>query len=145
MAVGMALIGGSILWATQVPVEGDFWSSLAGQLCVVRAGGALPIAPPGAPSMRRWLRWRPVLIDVRCGSYLALALGGGLGGGIVKSGTKRPLWLPYVEVDRIEEETQHARELGARVLLEPREVPAGWRSGASTPQAGEIAFWQRKR
>jgi hypothetical protein len=91
------------------------------------------------------LRWQPELIDARCGSYLALKLGGGLGGGIVECGTKRPLWLPYVEVDRIDEQTERARQLGARVLLEPREGPAGWRSVLSTPQAGEIAFWQPKR
>ena len=87
------------------------------------------------------VRWRQELIDTQCGSYLALELGGG----IVECRTKRPLWLPYVEVDRIDEQTERARRLGARVLLEPREGPAGWRSVVSTPQAGEIAFWQPKR
>jgi predicted enzyme related to lactoylglutathione lyase len=58
---------------------------------------------------------------------------------------QRPLWLPYVEVDRVDEQTEHARQLGARVLLEPREGPAGWRSVVSTPEAGQIAFWQPKR
>ena len=91
------------------------------------------------------LRWRPELIDAQCGSYLALELGGGLGGGIVECGTRRPLWLPYGEVDEIEEQTERARQLGARVLLEPREGPAGWRSVVSTRQGGEIAFWQPKR
>ena len=32
LAVGMALIGGGILWATTVPVAGDFWSALAGPM-----------------------------------------------------------------------------------------------------------------
>ncbi len=91
------------------------------------------------------LRWRPELIDAQCGSYLALELGGGLGGGIVECGTERPLWLPYVGVDEIEEQTERARQLGARVLLAPREGPAGWRSVVSTRQGGEIAFWQPKR
>ena len=91
------------------------------------------------------LRWRPELINARCGSYLALELGGGIGGGIVECATRRPLWLPYVEVDRIDEQTESARRLGARVLLEPREGPAGWRSVVSTPQAGEVALWQPKR
>ena len=31
-----------------------------------------------------------------------------------------------------------------RVLLEPREGPAGWRSVVATPEGGEIAFWQPK-
>ncbi len=91
------------------------------------------------------LRWRPEMVDARCGSYLALELGSGLGGGIVECGTQRPVWLPYVEVDEIDKETESARELGARVLLPPREGPAGWRSVVSTPHGGEIAFWQPKR
>ena len=91
------------------------------------------------------LGWTPELVESRCGSYLALDLGHGLGGGIVQCGTERPRWLPYVGVDQIEEQTEQARRLGARVLLEPREGPAGWRSVVSTAQAGEIAFWQPKR
>ncbi len=93
----------------------------------------------------RLLRWRPQVIAARCGSYLAVELGRGLGGGIVECRTRRPLWLPYVEVDQIGEHTERARQLGARVLLEPREGPAGWRSVVSMPQAGEIALWQPKR
>jgi EmrB/QacA subfamily drug resistance transporter len=30
MAVGMALVGGGILWATQIPADGNFWANLAG-------------------------------------------------------------------------------------------------------------------
>jgi predicted enzyme related to lactoylglutathione lyase len=93
----------------------------------------------------RLLLWKPELLDTPCGAYLALALGGGVDGGIVECGVPRPLWLPYVEVDRIAEVTDAAERLGARVLLEPREGPAGWRSVVATPQAGEIAFWQGKR
>jgi len=93
----------------------------------------------------RLLRWRPQVIAARCGSYLAVELGRGLGGGIVECRTRRPLWLPYVEVDQIGEHTERARQLGARVLLEPREGPAGWRSVVFMPQAGEIALWQPKR
>jgi predicted enzyme related to lactoylglutathione lyase len=42
------------------------------------------------------LCWRRPLIEAGGGSYLALDLGGGFGGGIVECGTARPLWLPYV-------------------------------------------------
>jgi len=93
----------------------------------------------------RLLGWRPELIETPCGSYLALDLGGGLDGGIVECGIRRPLWLPYVEVERIEECAARAERLGARVLLEPREGPAGWRCVVSTPDGGETAFWQPKR
>ena len=91
------------------------------------------------------LSWRPELIRAASGSYLALELGGGLGGGIVECDTRRPLWLPYVEVDRVEELTDQARRLGATVLLEPRAGPAGLRSVISSPEGGQVAFWQRKR
>jgi predicted enzyme related to lactoylglutathione lyase len=88
--------------------------------------------------------WRPEWIETRAGSYLSLEPGDGLGGGIVECGIRRPRWLPYVEVSTIAHVTARARELGAFVLLEPREGPAGWRSVVATPFGGEIAFWQPK-
>ena len=89
--------------------------------------------------------WRPERIDHRCGSYEALEVGGGVGGGIVECPTERPLWVPYVEVAEVAHATDRAQRLGAAVLLAPREGPAGWRSVVSTPAGGEIAFWQQKR
>lgn len=88
--------------------------------------------------------WRPQWIRTRSGSYLSLELGDGFGGGIVECGTRRPVWLPYVEVPEITAATNRAAELGASVLLGPREGPAGWRSVVATPAGGEIAFWQQK-
>ena len=89
--------------------------------------------------------WRPERVETSAGPYLALALGGGLGGGIVECPTPRPGWLPYVEGGEIEAATERARTLGGAVLLGPREGPAGWRSVVRTPAGGEIAFWQPKR
>jgi predicted enzyme related to lactoylglutathione lyase len=74
------------------------------------------------------LGWRRQLIQAGRGSYLALDLGGG-----------------FVEVDQLQASTDHARQLGASVLLAPREGPAGWRSVISAPQCGELAIWQPKR
>jgi len=88
--------------------------------------------------------WRHEQIDTANGSYHALGLGGGFDGGIVECGSRRALWLPYVEVDQIDATTDRARKLGASVLLEPREGPAGWRSVVATLAGGEIAFWQPK-
>jgi uncharacterized protein len=93
---------------------------------------------------RQLCGWRAQRVDARSGSYLALELGGGLGGGIVECETRRPLWLPYVEVPGVGEATERARALGASVLLEPREGPAGWRSVVVTPAGAELAFWQPK-
>jgi MFS family permease len=45
MGFGMALIAGGILWATQVPVHGHFWSSLAGPFFIAGAGTAFSFIP----------------------------------------------------------------------------------------------------
>jgi uncharacterized protein len=90
------------------------------------------------------LGWRPDRIEAGGRSYLALDLGGGMGGGVVECGTGHPLWLPYASVQEITEATERAERLGACVLLEPREGPAGWRSVVAAPDVGEIAFWQSK-
>ena len=88
--------------------------------------------------------WQAERIDTAHGSYQQLGLGGGMGGGIVQCGARRPVWLPYVQVERVEAATERARALGATVLLEPREGPAGWRSVVTSPAGGELAFWQAK-
>jgi predicted enzyme related to lactoylglutathione lyase len=91
------------------------------------------------------LGWLPARINAECGSYLSLEMGNGLGGGVVECATARPLWLPYVQVPEIRGATERARRLGASVLLEPREGPAGWRSVVAAPAGSEVAFWQQKR
>src|SRR2546423_8988764 len=68
-------------------------------------------------------------------------MGMGPGRGVVQCSTPRPLWLPYVEVPEIGAATERAAELGAAVLLSPREGPAGWRSVVSAPAAGQVARW----
>jgi predicted enzyme related to lactoylglutathione lyase len=84
--------------------------------------------------------WRPA----RIASYLALDVGAALGAGIVECNTARPVWLPYVEVGEVAEATERARRVGARVLLEPREGPTGWRAVVATAAGGEVALWQPK-
>jgi len=91
------------------------------------------------------LHWRAEVVRAADGSYLALDTGARLGGGVVECCTRRALWLPYVEVDGIDRSTERARELGAVVLLDPREGPSGWRSVVSSPEAGEVALWEPKR
>jgi EmrB/QacA subfamily drug resistance transporter len=45
MALGMTLIGVGILWATQLPVHGQFWADLFGPLVVVGIGTAFAFIP----------------------------------------------------------------------------------------------------
>ena len=91
------------------------------------------------------LAWQTEQIDNRWGSYHALHFGERFDGGIVQCGTHRAGWLPYAEVEQIGVATERARNLGASVVLQPREGPAGWRSVVWTPAGGEIALWQQKR
>ncbi len=88
--------------------------------------------------------WRSEQVETRSGSYVALGLAERFGGGIVECGTPRPMWLPYVQVNEVGSAVARARDLGATVLLEPREGPAGWRAVVSVPAGGEVAFWQPK-
>ena len=100
--------------------------------------------PAASAFYSRLLGWRPEWIETRAGSYVAIGTGGEIGAGIVQCTTDRPLWLPYVQVDRVDEATRRARRLGASVRLEPREGPAGWRSVVTAPEGGEIALWKPK-
>jgi predicted enzyme related to lactoylglutathione lyase len=88
--------------------------------------------------------WRAERIDTGARPYLALELGDGIDGGVVECETERALWLPYVQVADLVSATERARELGASVLLEPREGPAGWRSVVAAGAGAEIALWQPK-
>ena len=45
MATGMTLIGGGVIWATQMPVHGRFLANLAGPLVIVGAGTAFAFIP----------------------------------------------------------------------------------------------------
>jgi predicted enzyme related to lactoylglutathione lyase len=88
--------------------------------------------------------WHAENVHIGPMSYLALDLGGKIDGGVIEHDAERPLWLPYVAVADIAEVTERARSLGARIVLEPREGPAGWRSILAPPSGAEIALWQRK-
>jgi predicted enzyme related to lactoylglutathione lyase len=91
------------------------------------------------------LGWQPQRITAGRGSYLTLHADGAIGAGVVGCTTARPLWIPYVTVERLEAMHQRALGLGACAMLGPREGPAGWRSVLRTPVGGEIALWQPKR
>jgi len=45
MAFGMTLIGAGVLWSTVVPVQGHYWSDLAGPLLITGTGTAFAFIP----------------------------------------------------------------------------------------------------
>jgi predicted enzyme related to lactoylglutathione lyase len=88
--------------------------------------------------------WRAEQLPAAGHRYLTLGLGATIEGGVVEGDTERPRWLPYVEVADMGDATERAKLLGASVVLEPREGPAGWRSVLASSAGGEIALWQPK-
>jgi predicted enzyme related to lactoylglutathione lyase len=88
--------------------------------------------------------WQIEAVHSGAASYDAIELGTGIQGGVAECDDATSRWLPYVEVPDIFEVGERGRLLGAAVILEPREGPAGWRSVLSTPAGGEIALWQPK-
>lgn len=90
------------------------------------------------------LGWGSAEVGPAGRGYLALSVGDRLSGGIVECGQRPPSWLPYVRVGDVGRATEHASELGASVLMPPREGPAGWRSIVTTPASGDLALWQPK-
>jgi predicted enzyme related to lactoylglutathione lyase len=98
---------------------------------------------PGAVAFYgQLLGWRPERIRAGNGSYLTMGLGDRVGGGIVECESEHPLWVPYVAVPDVFRTTDQAAGLGGEVVLAPREGRHGWRSVVSTPDGGELAFWQ---
>ena len=93
----------------------------------------------------RLLGWRAERIVVGDESYLALEMGVAIAGGVAECDGERSLWRPYVEVIDIAEMTAQAQALGAEVLLDPTEGPAGWRSVVAVPSGAQLALWQPKR
>ena len=88
--------------------------------------------------------WSAETVHADPGTYLALGLGERIEGGVVEREDGRALWLPYVQVSDIAESSARAVRLGARVELEPREGPAGWRCVLAPPAGAEVALWQPK-
>lgn len=97
-----------------------------------------------AEFLTQLLGWRADQVRSAAGNYLSLAMGPQLGGGIVDCGANPPQWLPYAAVDRVMRSTERAGELGAEVLVDPREGPTGWRSVIASPTGGLIGLWQPK-
>ena len=81
------------------------------------------------------------------GTYTMIDVGGGTGGGMMKSpmpGTP-PQWLAYVGVDDIQTSTKKARELGAKIVADVMEVGEfGWMSVITDPTGATLAMWQPK-
>jgi predicted enzyme related to lactoylglutathione lyase len=90
------------------------------------------------------LGWRSEPVSCSESAYLALGMGERVSGGIVECGVGFPQWVPYALVERLDRVTERADELGASVLVEPTEGPAGWRTVVASPTSGALALWELK-
>jgi predicted enzyme related to lactoylglutathione lyase len=62
------------------------------------------------------LGWKSPEVGTSGGSYLALSVGGRVGGGIVGCGQRPASWLPYVGVGDVVSATEHACQLFAMTI-----------------------------
>ena len=81
------------------------------------------------------------------GTYTMINVGGGVGGGMMKSPSPGvpPHWLAYVGVNDVASSTRKAKELGAKVVVDKTEVGSfGWMSVITDPTGATFALWQGK-
>jgi predicted enzyme related to lactoylglutathione lyase len=82
------------------------------------------------------------------GNYTMINVGQGTGGGMMTNPEKGTpsAWLAYVEVDDVAESTRKAKELGARIALDPTSVAdMGTMSVIVDPTGAALGLWQTKK
>lgn len=80
--------------------------------------------------------------------YTFIKVGEGTGGGMMKHPMPGApsMWLPYVGVDDIKAATAKAKALGAKVIVDVREVMGhGHMSVLTDPAGATIALWEQKK
>lgn len=90
--------------------------------------------------------WKLEDVPMPGGVYTMINVGSGTGGGMMSHlppGVP-PHWLAYVLVDDIEASTAKAKSLGATIILDVRDVGAGWFSVISDPTGAVLGLWKPK-
>ena len=85
-----------------------------------------------------------LILDLFRLNNLLLTAGDRLVAGLGLTSARWQILGAIVAAERSQPVAWLARDLGAQVVLEPREGPAGWRGVVAAPAAGELAFWQPK-
>lgn len=76
-------------------------------------------------------------------TYSTFKTDSGPGGGMFSMPGAPTMWLPYVGVDDINDATEKASGLGARIIRGPHEIPGhGWMTILTDPTGATIALWQ---
>ena len=96
----------------------------------------------------RLFDWRFEDMDMGPGGrYTMISPGDGTGGGIVRQMTPDApsSWLAYVEVADVAASTSKARSLGAKVVVDTKEIAgAGTMSIIVDPTGATLALWKSK-
>jgi hypothetical protein len=83
--------------------------------------------------------------DIPDKGYIAINLGAGLGGGMMKNPDQGASshWMPYVLVEDVEASTKKAESLGAKVHRDVTEVPGEGRlSLIMDPTGAVLGLWE---
>jgi predicted enzyme related to lactoylglutathione lyase len=96
---------------------------------------------------RALLNWNIEKIDMGPQPYWLVKQGARDFAGIMQqSGSDRPAWTAYVSVTDIDASTARAKELGATILLEPRDIPnVGRFSVIADPTGAALALYRSVR
>jgi uncharacterized protein len=89
--------------------------------------------------------WEMEDLEMEEGPYTMINVGEGTGGGMMTHPIPNTpsAWLPYVEVEDIEEMTDKASSLGAKIVMEVTEVPdMGWLSIFVDPTGAMLGLWE---
>jgi hypothetical protein len=80
------------------------------------------------------------------GNYTLIAVGEGVGGGMMADSDVPPHWLAYVGVDDVRAKTDQAKALGAVVIQDVMEVGEyGRMSVLKDPTGAVVALWEAKQ
>src|SRR5262249_4296418 len=96
----------------------------------------------------RLFEWKTEDVNVTpVGRYTRIRPGEGPRGGMLKQmmANTPSFWLPYVEVEDIGAATKKAQSLGAKVMVDSKEVPGeGTLSIISDPTGAIVGLWKPK-
>ncbi len=90
--------------------------------------------------------WKLEDVPMPDGTYTLINVGSGTGGGMMSRlpPAVASHWMPYVSVDDIDASTAKAKSLGATVMIEVRDIGAGWFSIIVDPTGAAIGLWKPK-
>jgi EmrB/QacA subfamily drug resistance transporter len=90
MAIGMTLIGSGVIWATQVPVHGEFLANLAGPFVVAGAGTAFSFIPISVAALQGVTERQSGLASglLNTSTQFGAAIGTAIASSVAASGTK---------------------------------------------------------